>query len=128
MEEETRLRGAGGTSGGLGEFFAGCVMVAAGGYLLTSRVTVSTGYWSFRGYDMFGLALVPFAVGIGILFFNGRSLLGRLVLVCGAGIILAGILANLRIYFEPTSLFSTLMMLGLLAAGLGLIVRALRPH
>lgn len=128
MEEETRLRGAGGTSGGLLEFFAGCVMIAAGGYLLTSRVVVTTGYWTLGGYDMFGLALVPFALGIGMLFFNGRSLLARLVLVCGAGIIVAGILANLRMYFQPTSLFGTLAMLGLLAAGLGLVVRALRPH
>jgi len=128
MEEETRLRGAGGTSGGMLEFFAGCALAAAGGYLLTTRVIVSTGYWTLWGYDMFGLALVPFAVGIGMLFFNGRSLLAWLMLLCGAGIILAGILVNLRIYFQPTSLFGTLMMLGMLAAGLGLIARALRPH
>jgi uncharacterized protein len=41
-------------------------------------------------------------------------------------IILAGILANLRIYFQPTSLFNTLLMLGLLAAGVGLMAAALR--
>jgi uncharacterized protein len=43
-------------------------------------------------------------------------------------IILAGILMNLRIYFQPTSLFNTLMMLGLLAAGVGLIIKSIRPH
>jgi hypothetical protein len=35
---------------------------------------------------------------------------------------------NLRIYFEPTSLFNTLLMLVLLAGGLGLVVRALKPY
>ena len=36
--------------------------------------------------------------------------------------------ANLHIYFQPTSLFNTLVMLILLAGGLGLIARALRPQ
>jgi hypothetical protein len=34
----------------------------------------------------------------------------------------------LRLYFEPTSLFNTILMLVLLAGGLGLVARALRPH
>ncbi|HEX7242979.1 MAG TPA: hypothetical protein VF263_22010 [Longimicrobiaceae bacterium] len=128
MESDTRARGAGGTPGGLTEFFLGCVMAVAGAYLLTTRVVVTTGYWTLWGYDMFGLALVPFAVGIGMLFFNGRSVLAWLVLLTGAGIIVAGVVANLRLYFQPTSLFATLMMLGLLAGGVGLVARALRPH
>jgi len=35
---------------------------------------------------------------------------------------------NLRIYFEPTSLFNTLTMLVLLAGGLGLVARSLKPY
>jgi hypothetical protein len=35
---------------------------------------------------------------------------------------------NLRIYFEPTSLFDTLLMLLLLAGGLGLIARSLKAQ
>ena len=41
--------------------------------------------------------------------------------------IFAGILANLRIHFQQTSLFNTLVMLTLLVGGLGLIARSLRP-
>jgi len=48
--------------------------------------------------------------------------------VMGAVVILTGIITNLQIYFRPTSLFNTLLMLGLLAAGIGLVVRALRAH
>jgi hypothetical protein len=33
---------------------------------------------------------------------------------------------NLRIYFQPTSLFNTLVMLVLLVGGLGLVARSLR--
>jgi hypothetical protein len=46
--------------------------------------------------------------------------------LAGAVIILAGVLLNLRIYFEPTSLFDTLVMLLLLAGGLGLVARSLK--
>ena len=67
------MRGAGGTPGGLGTFVAGAAMVVAGGYLLLDRVTVTSGYWSFYGYNAFGLSLFPLLIGIGLLFFNGRS-------------------------------------------------------
>ena len=40
--------------------------------------------------------------------------------------ILLGILMNLRIYFEATSLFNTLVMLVLLFGGLGLLARSLK--
>jgi hypothetical protein len=122
------LRGAGGTPGGMGEFLMGLVMAVAGGYLLTSRVTVTSGWWTFGGYDTFGLSLVPLIFGIGILFFNGRSVIGWLLLVGGAVIILAGILMNLRIYFEHTSLFNTLVMLVLLFGGIGLMARGVKAH
>jgi hypothetical protein len=34
----------------------------------------------------------------------------------------------MHIYFQPTSLFNTLVMLVLLAGGLGLIARSMRHH
>lgn len=122
------IRGAGGTPGGMGQFLMGLVMAVAGGYLLTSRVTVTSGFWTFGGYDTFGLSLVPLIFGIGIVFFNGRSVLGWLLLIAGSVIILAGILMNLRIYFEHTSLFNTIIMLVLLFGGIGLMARAVKAH
>jgi uncharacterized protein len=122
------MRGAGGTPGGLGTFLAGSAMVVAGGYLLLTRVTVSSGLWMLWGYNAFGLSLVPLLVGIGILFFDGRSLIAWMLTVAGALIILVGIIANLHVYFMPTSLFDTLLILGLLAGGLGLVARSLRAQ
>src|SRR5687767_967451 len=107
MEYETRVRGAGGTPGGLGEFFLGLAMTVAGAYLLTNRVVVASGSWSVWGYNAFGLSLLPLIIGIGILFFNGRSIAGWLLLFCGVVIVFTGILMNLQIYFQPTSLFNT---------------------
>jgi uncharacterized protein len=121
------MTGAGGTSGGVGMFFGGLAMVVAGAYLLLTRVSVTSGGWSFYGYNAFGLTLVPLLIGIGALFYNGRSIVGWCLTLGGALIILVGIVANLHLYFQPTSLFDTLMMLGLLAGGLGLVARSLRP-
>jgi uncharacterized protein len=122
------MKGAGGTEGGLGQFFLGLVMAVGGAWLLTNQVTVSSGFWGFFGQNTFGLSLLPLVVGVGLLFFDGRSVMGWLLTVAGATIIFVGILVNLRIYFQPTSLFNTLMMLVLLAGGLGLVARSLRPH
>jgi hypothetical protein len=120
------MTGAGGTTGGIGTFFSGLALVLAGGYLLLTRVSVISGGWLFYGYNAFGLTLFPLLIGIGMLFYNGRSILGWLLTAAGALIILVGIVANLHIYFQPTSLFDTLMMLGLLAGGIGLVARSLR--
>ena len=122
------MKGAGGTPGGVWEFFVGLAMAVGGGYLLTNQVTVESAFWGYFGHQTFGLSLLPLVVGVGILFFNGRSIVGAVLAVGGALIIVLGILLNLRIYFEPTSLFNTLVMLVLLAGGLGLVARSLRPH
>ena len=118
----------GGTSGGLGEFIIGLIMACVGGYLLSNQVTVVGSYWNLWGTNSFGITLIPMLVGVGILFWNARSAVGWVLTVGGALFILAGVLANLHIYFQATSLFNTVVMLVLLVGGLGLIARALIPH
>lgn len=121
-------RGAGGTPGGVGQFFVGLIMAATGGYLLLNQVQVTTSFWHFAGASSFGLTLLPLLVGIALLFFNEKSIIGRLLAAVGAAIIVAAVLMNMDIYFRQTSLFNTLMMLGLLFGGLGLIARSLRAQ
>jgi hypothetical protein len=122
------MKGAGGTPGGAGMFLSGLVMLAAGGYLLLTRVTVASGVWQLFGMNAFGLSLLPLLVGVAILFFNGRSTPGWLLTIVGAAIIFAGILMNMSIYFRPTSLFDTLVMLVLMAGGLGFIIRSIKSQ
>lgn len=124
----SRFQDVGGTTGGLGEFVIGLAMAAAGAYLLLNQVTVMSTFWSFFGFNAFGLALLPLSIGIAFLFFNGRSVLGWLLSIAGGAIILVGILMHIHLFFRPTTLFNTLAMLILLFGGLGLIVRSLRPH
>lgn len=119
------IEGAGGTPGGIGQFLLGFALAVAGGWLLMNQVVVSGGSWGLWGYSSFGLSLVPFILGVGMLFFNGKSVLGWLLLIASLVIIFAGIIVNLRIYFIADSLFNTLMMLVLLCGGIGLIARSL---
>lgn len=104
----------------------GFAMTCIGGYLLSNQVSVVGSYWSFWGANTFGITLLPMLFGIGLLFWNGRSPIGWLLTIAGALFILGGVLANMHIYFQPTSLFNTLVMLVLLVGGLGLIARSMR--
>lgn len=123
-----KVRGAGGTRGGIAEFFFGLGLVLVGGYLVMRRVTVFSGYWGWLGRGTFGVTLIPLLLGLGLLFFNGRSIAGWVLAAGGLAIIFAGILLNLNIRFQPTDLFSTLLMFGMMAAGVGLVARAVREH
>jgi uncharacterized protein len=126
MDSEKKINGAGGTPGGVVEFFIGLGMAVAGAYLLISRVTVTSSFWDFGGFNSFGLSLLPIIIGIGMVFFNGKSIIGWILVFIGAVIIFAGIIMNLQIYFQPTSLFNTIIMLILFAGGIGLIAKAIR--
>lgn len=122
------MRGAGGSPGGLGEFLVGLGLIVVGGYLLMKQIMVTSGGWNLYGYDAFGLSLIPFLLGLGIVFYNGKSIIGWFLVSAGILIILGGVIANLRVYFAPTSLYNTLAMLGMIAIGVGLVARSVREH
>ena len=127
-ELERRAKGAGGTQGGIGTFLLGLAMAIGGGYLFMNQVQVSSSYWTLYGYNAFGMSLLPLLAGIGFLFFNGRSKVGWLLTFAGSVIIGIGIIANLTVYWQTTSLFNTLMIFTLLAGGIGLVARSLKEH
>lgn len=126
------MKNVGGTPGGTRTFLLGIIMFVVGGYLLFNQVQVNGGYWRFslfgQGYgSSFGITLIPMLFGIGILFSNGKSLVGRGLTALGFLAILVGIIMNLDIHFRQTSLWNTLTMLILIVGGLGLVIRSLSP-
>ena len=81
-ETENKKFGAGGTPGGIGVLLLGFALACAGAWLLTDQVVVSGDYFG-SGFmlpivnhrmNSFGLSLIPFIIGIGFLFFDGKSL------------------------------------------------------
>jgi hypothetical protein len=104
-----------------------------GGYLILNQVQVSSsfsffGLWGWNRPAGFGLTMLPLLIGIGVLFFDGKSKLGWILSVGGLLTILAAVLMSLSIQWATTSLFNTLLMFGLLAGGMGLIARSLRAY
>lgn len=128
-----RARGAGGTPGGVGTFFAGLAMTVLGGYLVLNQVQVTSsfdffGLWGWNRPAGFGITMLPLLIGVGVLFFDGKSKLGWILTAGGFLTILAAVLMSLSIHWAQTSLFNTIVMFGLLAAGIGLVARSLRPY
>ena len=74
------------------------------------------------------MTMLPLLIGIGVLFFDGKSKLGWFLSGGGLLTILAAVLMSLSIHWAQTSLFNTLLMFGMLAAGFGLVARSLRAY
>jgi len=99
-----------------------------GFYLVLSRVMVFSYFPRWFGDNTFGIMMIPFLIGVGMLFFNGKSIVGWVLTGLGLLVIFAAVVASLTFNFQPTSLFHTLLIFGSLAGGLGLMARALRDH
>lgn len=130
-----QIKGAGGTSGGIGRFFLGLAMFLIGGYLLLSAIQVSNGFG--LGYGLFsvgrvtvtsGIVLIPFIFGIGIVFFNANSYAGWLLTIGSLLLLIVGIITSTHFYLRSMSAFELLLILVLLFGGIGLFMSALRKQ
>jgi len=132
------MNGAGGSSGGIGQFFIGLAMMCGGGYLLLQSITVTHTFgmgmnlyrmpWVGGGHLSItsGMVLIPFIFGIGMVFYNSRNILGW-ILSCGSLIALVlGVLATVRFVMRAMSAFDLIVILVLAVGGLGLFLRSLR--
>ena len=120
-------RGAGGTPGGVGQFFIGVVLAALGLYLFLDRVNVMSNLGSLFGGHA-GVLLLPLGLGLGLLFFSARSILGWLLVAGTLGTIVFSIVMNLTFFFMPTNFVHTVGMFALLGIGCVMMVRSFRPR
>jgi hypothetical protein len=126
-------RGAGGTGGGVVQFFVGVAMMLGGGYLLLDSIRVTGSFGLGYGLYQFGgvavtsgMLLIPFMFGVGMIFYSARNFLGWL-LAGGAIIALVfGVLRSVRFTLTGMSAFDLLLILVLFAGGLGLFLNSLR--
>jgi hypothetical protein len=118
----------GGTSGGLGEFLIGVLLIIVGFYMIFTNTMVFTSFWYFQGYNLLGPLIIVFMLGLVFLSINSGSMFGWLL--CSGAIlaITVGILMNLRFHFRGITLLSALIMFGFPAVGFGFVLRSLRTH
>lgn len=132
------MRGAGGTSGGIGEFFIGITMFVVGMFIFLSNVTVTNNFGMgtvlFRigggsGFNFVsGMLFIPFIFGIGFVFFNSKSIIGWILTIGSIALLVIGIIISLRFRFRPMNLFNVLMVLVLIFGGSGLFLSSLRER
>lgn len=127
------MRGAGGTSGGLGQFLIGFVMFCGGIYMLLNAIHVSSSFgfgaslYHFSGFNITsGMVLIPFMFGVGIIFYNSRNPLGWLLAIGSLVALVFGVISSIRFNMRHMSAFDLIVILVLTVGGLGLFLRSLR--
>ena len=127
------MNGAGGTSGGSGQFFLGLVMMCGGFYLLLQNVAVNSTFgmgaqlFGFHGYGITGgMILVPLVIGIAMIFYNARNYFGWLVTLCSFAALVFGVIASVSMNLRTMSGFELLCILALAFGGVGLFLGSLR--
>ena len=127
------MRGAGGTSGGTGQFFLGLVMMCGGFYLLLDSVVVSSAFgWGTRLFGIGGvgstggMVLIPLIIGVAMIFYNARNALGWLLAIASLAGLVFGVIASLSLSLRTMSAFELICILVLAFGGLGLFLRSLR--
>lgn len=112
-------------------FFAGLIMLVAGLYWLFNSVVVESFGWGFGSFRFggilvpSGLVVVPLIVGVFWLVVNPKSFFAKILTVAGVVVIVASVIASVRLRFESKSLYEYIIMLILIVAGAGLLARVL---
>jgi hypothetical protein len=127
------MQGAGGTSGGTGQFFLGLVMMCGGFYLLLNGIVVSSAFgWGTRLFGIGGVGitggiiLIPLIIGVGVIFYNARNALGWLLALGALAAMVFGVIASLSLSLRTMTAFELICILVLAFGGLGLFLRSLR--
>ena len=131
------MKGAGGTSGGLGQFFIGLIMMCGGFYLLLNAITVTSSFG--MGMRLYGFAaiggnvnittgmiMIPFMFGVGIIFYNGRNWLGWILTIGSISAMILGVISSIRFSMRTMTSFDLIVILVLAIGGLGLFLRSLK--
>ncbi|VGO16498.1 hypothetical protein PDESU_05089 [Pontiella desulfatans] len=128
-------RGAGGSSGGIGQFLIGLVMMCGGIYMLLNSIIVSThfgfGYhlYSFGRFGITsGMVMIPFMFGVGIIFYDSKKWYGWLLAVGSLIALVFGVISSIQFRFRAMSAFDLIVILVLSIGGLGLFLRSLRSY
>ena len=109
------------------EFYMGILLIISGVFFLLSKAVVRSGFYglSIGGLNIStGLVVIPLMIGIIWLVNNPKSLLARILTIAGSIFIVGSIIMNIRITFTTTSMFDYLIMMLLIAGGIGLIIKA----
>ena len=109
------------------EFYIGVIAIAAGLFFLLSKAVVRSGFytWTVGGLSVSsGVVIIPLMAGVIGLVHNPKSFFAKLITIAGSIFIVSSIILNIRISFTTTTMFDYVVMMVLIAIGLGMILKA----
>ena len=136
-QKDSKMKGAGGNSGGIGHFFIGIAMMCGGFYMLLNAITVSSSFgFGSRMYSMNafgsgvgitgGTIMIPFIFGVGLIFYNSRNIFGWILSLGSLTALIFGVISSIRFSMRTMPSFDLIIILVLAVGGLGLFLRSLK--
>ncbi len=107
-------------------FFIGIILLGAGLFMLSKRVMVHNSWyiWRIGSFNLSsGTVVIPLLIGIIWYFANPKSVIPKIFIILGIVFIVATIIMSVRISFVTTSMFDYILILGMAAAGSGLLLK-----
>ncbi len=131
------MNGAGGSSGGIGHFVVGLLMMSGGFYMLLNSIAVTSNFgfgshlYNFNAFGTgFGITggtvMIPFMFGVGLIFYNSKNIFGWLLSICSITALIFGVISSVRFSLRTMSSFDLIVILVLAIGGLGLFLRSLK--
>ena len=128
-------KGAGGTTGGTARFLLGIILFIVGMYLLLKNIYVQHSFgigsnmYNFNGVGITsGMLLIPFIIGVGMLFYNYKNILGWVLALGAVVLIIVGVITSIRFTLAGMSAFDILLILIILAGGIGLFLSSFKNY
>lgn len=114
-------------------FFIGLLMLGGGLFMIFNNLTVTSSWGGYGGHFFHigsfslpnGMIMFPIIVGIGMLFAMKKKIFGWIVLATGVVIVLLSVLSSTHLVWRSTNGYVFVIMFGLVAAGAGLVIKAL---
>jgi hypothetical protein len=128
------MNGAGGTDGGIGKFVLGVLMFIIGLYLMLDSIQVYNNFslsYSFQFGPMSltsGFLLIPFMIGVGMIFYNHKNFIGWILAVGAVGLIIVGVITSVHFVLRQMKSWELLLILVLLVGGIGLFLNSLKKQ
>lgn len=127
------MRGAGGSSGGIGRFLLGLAMLIGGGYLFFNSIQVHTAWgWNRAMFNVggigltSGMVLIPFIFGVGMIFYNSKNPIGWVLSLGSLVALTFGVIASIQFRMMRMTSFELITILVLFVGGAGLFLSSLR--
>lgn len=110
------------------ELIIGIALLGAGLFMLSKRVMVHTGWYTWRigSFSLSsGTVVIPLIIGIIWYFYNPKSIISKVIIGLGALFIVLSVIMSVSINFVATSMYDYILILGMIGAGFGLLLRNL---